>query len=283
MTARTAKSASTMRFKAVLAHGVIWLAIGFTCLPFFWMVLSSLRDPSEIFDVSRMFLPRDFAIAENYGKVLAETPILRFMLNGVLVCGLILLAQIVTALPCAYALAKLNLPGKPAILALVLLGLLVPFQATALPIFVGLAWMRALDSYFALVAPFLVSPFAILLFSQFLRSFPDEVIEAARLDRCSHATILIRIILPASLPVIAAFSVFSVAYHWNDLYWPLIAVSSIDYAPPVLGILFFRDADGGDAFGPLMAAATLITVPLAIVFLFAQRRFVEGITMGALK
>lgn len=268
---------------AATAHGVIWLAIGFSFVPFAWMILSSVRDPSEIFDLSHMFVPRRFAIAENYGRVLGETPILRFMLNGVIVCGLILVAQVATALPCAYAIAKMPFRGRSRLLALVVLGLLVPFQATALPIFVGLAWMQALDSYFALVAPFLVSPFAILLFSQFLRGFPDEIVEAARLDHCSQATILVRIILPASWPVIAAFSVFSISSHWNDLYWPLIAVSSIDLAPPTLGILFFRSSDGGDSFGALMAAATLITLPLALVFLMAQRRFIEGITMGALK
>ncbi|MFA1674865.1 carbohydrate ABC transporter permease [Rhizobium mongolense] len=266
-----------------LSNGVIWLGISFACLPFAWMILSSIRYPAEIFDVSRMFLPRSLAIEENYGRVLSETPVLSFMLNGIIVCTLILAAQVATALPCAYAIAKLRFHGKRPLLALVVLALLVPFQAIALPIFLGLSWIQALDTYFALVAPFLVSPLAILLFSQFLRAFPDEVIEAARLDRCSHTTILLRIILPASMPVIAAFSVFSVTYHWNDLYWPLIAISSADLAPPTLGILFFRDADGGDSYGSLMAAATLITIPLALVFLIAQRRFVEGITMGAIK
>ncbi|WP_370677789.1 carbohydrate ABC transporter permease [Pleomorphomonas sp. PLEO] len=271
------------RAQAILAHAVIWAAVAFAALPFAWMVLTSLRDPSEIFDTSRLFVPQHFAVAANYGQALSGTPLIRFMANGAIVCGLILFAQIVTALPCAYAIAKLPFRHKSSLLALVVLGLLVPFQATALPMFLGLAWMNALDSYFALVAPFLVSPFAILLFSQFLRAFPNEVIEAARLDRCSHATILLRIILPAAMPAIAAFAVFSVTFHWNDLYWPMIAISSTDLAPPTLGILFFRGADGGDSYGALMAAATLITLPLVIVFMLAQKRFVEGITMGAVK
>lgn len=271
------------RAQAILAHAVIWAAIAFAALPFAWMVLTSLRDPAEIFDTSRLFVPQHFTIAENYGRVLGGTPLIRFMLNGALVCGLILIAQIVTALPCAYAIAKLPFRHKSSLLALLVLGLLVPFQATALPMFLGLAWMNALDSYLALVAPFLVSPFAILLFSQFLRAFPNEVIEAARLDRCSHVTILLRIVLPAAMPAIAAFSVFSITFHWNDLYWPMIAISSTDLAPPTLGILFFRSADGGDSYGALMAAATLITLPLVIVFMFAQKRFVAGITMGAVK
>jgi multiple sugar transport system permease protein len=275
------------RFKlassAALAHITIWLGIAFSGVPFLWMLISSARETSEIFDLSRMFTPQKLAIAENYGRVVNETPMLEFMFNGAIVCGLILLAQIVSALPCAYAMSKLRFRSRSHVLALVVLALMVPFQATALPIFVGLAWLQVLDTYFALVAPFLVSPFAILLFSQFLRSYPDEVIEAARLDRLSHASIVLRLILPASWPAIAAFSVFSISSHWNDLYWPLIAVSSADLAPPTLGILFFRSGDGGDSLSALMAAASIVTIPLALIFLIAQRRFVEGITMSAVK
>lgn len=273
------KSASS----AALVHITIWLGIAFATVPFLWMLVSSARETSEIFDLSRMFTPQKLAIAENYGRVVNETPMLQFMFNGAIVCSLILLAQIVTALPCAYAMSKLRFRSQSHLLALVVLALMVPFQATALPIFVGLAWLQVLDTYFALVAPFLVSPFAILLFSQFLRSYPDEVIEAARLDRLSHASIVLRLILPASWPAIAAFSVFSISSHWNDLYWPLIAVSSADLAPPTLGILFFRSGDGGDSLSALMAAASIVTIPLALIFLIAQRRFVEGITMSAVK
>jgi multiple sugar transport system permease protein len=272
-----------LAFSASLAHITIWLGIAFAGVPFLWMLISSARETSEIFDLSRMFTPQKLAIAENYGRVVNETPMLQFMFNGAIVCGLILLAQIVTALPCAYAMSKLRFRSQSHLLALVVLALMVPFQATALPIFVGLAWLQVLDTYFALVAPFLVSPFAILLFSQFLRSYPDEVIEAARLDRLSHASIVLRLILPASWPAIAAFSVFSVSSHWNDLYWPLIAVSSADLAPPTLGILFFRSGDGGESLSALMAAASIVTIPLALIFLIAQRRFVEGITMSAVK
>ncbi len=271
------------RLSSMAAHGFLWVAVVFSVFPFVWMVLTSARASGEAFDLTSTFWVGDWRAAENYARALTETPILRFLANGVIVCGTILFFQIATALPCAYALAKLRFRGKGFLTVLIVVSLTVPFQAVALPLFVGLAELRLLDSYFALVIPFVVSFFAILLLSQFLRGYPDEVIEAARLDGFSEASILWRLILPASLPAVAAFSIFSVSYHWNDLYWPLIVVSSLDLAPPTLGILFFRDAEGGDSLGPLMAAAAMITAPLLLLFLFAQRRFVQGVSMSGLK
>ena len=268
---------------ASVAHGLLWVGVLFSIFPFFWMLITSVRASGEAFDLSSLFWVQDFRGAENFGRVLTETPILRFLANGAIICAGILFVQLATALPCAYALAKLRFRGRAVLLAFVVLGLTIPFQATVLPLFVGLAQLRLLDSYFALMFPFFVSFFAILLLSQFLRSFPDDIIEAARLDGFSEASILWRLVLPACWPAIAAFSIFSVAYHWNDLYWPLIVVSSIDLAPPTLGILFFRDAEGGDSFGPLMAAAVMVTAPLVALFLVAQRRFVQGVTMTGIK
>ena len=270
-------------FAAGLAHLLLWIGVAFAVFPFLWMALTAIRPSGAAFDLAAMFWPREIQVRQNFARVLSETPILRFLANGVIVCTGILAVQIATALPCAYALAKLRFRGRGFLLVLIVISLTIPFQAVALPLFVGLAELRLLDTYFALMLPFFVSFFAILLLSQYLRGFPDDIIEAARLDGFSEGAILRRLILPAAWPAIAAFSVFSVSYHWNDLYWPLIVVSSLDLAPPTLGILFFRDAEGGDSFGPLMAAAVLITAPLVVVFLFAQRRFVQGITMTGLK
>ena len=205
------------------------------------------------------------------------------MLNGVIMTGGILLFQILTTVTCAYALAKFDFRGRRLIFAIVLLSLSVPAQATALPIFIVLAKFGLLDTYTGVVIPYLTSGFAIFLFHQFIRSFPDEILLAARLDGMSEVEIVIRIILPAMTPAIAAFSIFSITFHWNDLYWPMIVIRSIDLAPPTLGLLFFRGQEGGDSFGPLMACATLVTAPLILLFLAAQRRFVQGVTMTGVK
>ncbi|MDT8362924.1 carbohydrate ABC transporter permease, partial [Roseomonas mucosa] len=160
---------------------------------------------------------------------------------------------------------------------------LVPVQATALPIYVTLASLGWLNTYAALVAPFTISVFAIFLFRQFFRSLPDDLLHAARLDGMGEMAIVWRIVLPNAWPAATAFAIFSVVAHWNDLFWPLLVVSGPDRATPALGVLFFRSVDAGDDYGALMATAVVMTAPLVIAFLLAQRRFVEGIASTGLK
>ncbi|KKW67647.1 sugar ABC transporter permease [Lampropedia cohaerens] len=271
----------------LVARAIPWLLLIagaiFTLLPFYWMVLTSLRPPAEIFNVSLWPIPQEFAGGQNYAKAASVVPMARLMLNGVIVCAGILLVQILTAVPAAYALAKLRFPGQRLFLALVIAALCVPMQALALPLYVGLAQAKLLNTYFALMAPFLLSVFAIFLLRQSFRSYPDEIIEAARLDGFSELEICWSLVLRAALPALAAFAVFSIVAHWNDLYWPMIVVTDIEYATPPLGMLFFSDAESGADYGALMAGATMITAPMVLCFLLARRQFIAGITMTGVK
>ena len=123
-----------------------------------------------------------------------------------------------------------------------------------------------------MMVPFFLSVFAIFLFRQFFKGYPDEIIHAARLDGVSELEIIWRIVAPSAWPAIAAFSVFSVVAHWNDLYWPLIVISETRLAPPPLGMMYFADAETGSNYGALTAGATIITAPLVLAFLVARRR-----------
>ena len=252
-------------------------------LPFAYMLAFSVKSPSEIFGGSLSLLPATLDGFANYPNALARSPLLRHLWNGLIVCAGILAFQLVFAIPCAYGLAKLRFRGREVVFGLVLFGLLIPIQATSLPIYLGLANVRLLDSYTALIAPFVSSAFAIFLFRQFFRTVPDELLDSARLDGCSEFTIVIRIVLPLAAPTATAFAIFSVVSHWNDLFWPLIVIRSPEYFTPPLGIMGFRSAEAGDRYGELMAATALITAPLVLAFLAAQRRFIEGISLGALK
>lgn len=267
----------------LLPVALLTLGAGIMLLPFYWMVLTSIRSPSEIFDVSLWPIPRDFSAFTNYLRAATQAPMGRFMLNGVIVCGGILIVQVLVAVPAAYALAKLRFPGRRLIFTLVVAALSVPMQALALPLFVGLAWANLLNSYIALMAPFFLSVFAIFLFRQSFRSYPDEIIDAARMDGFSEMEICWGLVLRGSLPSLAAFSVFSVVAHWNDLYWPMIVVSDTALAPPPLGMLFFADVESGANYGALMAGATIITAPMVLCFLIARRHFIAGVTMTGVK
>lgn len=251
--------------------------------PYLWMLSVALKPQDEIFSSSLSLLPHRWALVENFTKALTRVPMGQILLNGVIVCGLILVLQVLVAVPCAYAMAKLRFRGSRAMVTMIMLGLLVPIHAIALPIYVALSATGALNSYVALVAPFTISVFGIFLFLQFFRAMPDDLIAAARLDGMSELAIVWRVIVPNAWPAITAFAIFSVVAHWNDLFWPLIVVSDTRMATPPLGLLFFRAAEAGDDYGALMAATVIVTLPLVAAFLAAQRRFIEGITLTGLK
>lgn len=277
------RPAAPGRLAAVLRWSLLGLGASVILLPYVWMIATSLKPHSEIFARSLSLLPQNFSALENYERALTAVPLLTFMLNGALVCAAILVVQLFVAVPCAYAVAKLRFRGRQSLFALVLLGLLVPIQATAIPLYVGLFHAGLLNTYVALVTPFVISVFAIFLFRQFFKALPDELLQAARMDGMGELSIVWRVVVPNAWPAITAFSIFSVVAHWNDLFWPLIVVTRAELATPPLGVIFFKSAEAGSDYGALMAATTLITLPMVALFLFAQRRFIEGITMTGLK
>ncbi|MFV2091765.1 MAG: carbohydrate ABC transporter permease [Hyphomicrobiales bacterium] len=255
---------------------------GLILLPFFWMVSLSLKPADEIFAPGIDFFPSRVEW-QNYVKAFQDTNLLRYLLNGVIVVTAILFLQIVFAVPCAYALAHRKFFARSLIFGLVVAGLLVPYQVTAIPIFLGLAELELLDTYSALVIPFVASVFGIFLFRQFFASLSTDIIDAARIDGLSEHAIVWRIAFPLAWPAASAFAVFSVVAHWNDLFWPLIVVSDPNLATPPRGILYFRDEEAGSDFGPLMAPTVMVTAPLIVGFLLAQRKFIQGITASGLK
>jgi multiple sugar transport system permease protein len=252
-------------------------------LPFVWMLVTSIKPPDEIFTATLSLWPKQFNGVANYRHALTTAPLLRFGLNGLIVCAGILVVQLLVAIPCAYALAKLRFPGRNTLFVLTLLALAIPVQVPALPLYIALANLSLLNTYFSMMVPFFLSVFAIFLLRQFFKGFPDEIIHAARLDGMSELEIVWRIVAPSAWPAIAAFAVFSFVAHWNDLYWPLIVISDAQLAPPPLGMMFFADAETGSNYGALTAAATILTAPLVIAFLFARRQFIAGITMTGVK
>ena len=220
----------------------------------------------------------------NYTKAFTEAPLLRYLLNGVIVTASIFLIQVVVALPAAYALAKLKFWGREAVFGLVLFCLLIPVHAIALPIYIMLAKLGLTNTYAALVVPWTISVFGIFLMRQFFMTVPDDLIDAARMDGMGEFAIVWRVMLPTAIPALLAFAIFSVVAHWNDYFWPRIVVTgNRDLFTPPLGLREFKGDGDGSFFGPMMATATVIVTPLIVAFLLAQKRFIEGITLSGMK
>lgn len=223
-------------------------------------------------------------IVFNYSKAFIEAPLLRYLLNGVIVTASIFLIQIVVALPAAYALAKLKFWGREAVFSLVLFCLLIPVHAIALPLYIMLAKLGLTNTYAALVVPWTISVFGIFLMRQFFMTVPDDLIDAARMDGMGEFAIVWRVMLPTAIPALLAFAIFSIVAHWNDYFWPRIVVTgNRDLFTPPLGLREFKGDGDGSFFGPMMATATVIVTPLIVAFLVAQRRFIEGITLSGMK
>ncbi|KAA0690565.1 carbohydrate ABC transporter permease [Neorhizobium sp. P12A] len=267
----------------ILRFGLLSLGAIFFLAPYIFMISTAGKKQDDIFTSALQLIPQHFYYVANFMHALEKVPMGTLLWNGVLVCALIFFFQVLIAVPCAYAMAKLTFPAARLMMVLVMLGLLVPIHATALPLYVAFNNLDLLNSYTALVAPFSISVFAIFMFLQFFRAMPDDLIHAARLDGMSELGIVARVIVPNAWPAVTAFAIFSVVAHWNDLYWPLIVISKQGYATPPLGLMYFRAAEAGDDYGALMAATLFITLPLVVAFLLAQKRFVEGITMTGLK
>lgn len=254
-----------------------------TLTPFVWMLSTSLKAPDEIMTTDLHLWPRHFAGIENYATAFRAVPLGRYLLNGVIVTATILALQLAVAVPAAFVLAKSEFRGRGLLFGAVLFGLLVPYHVIAVPLFVGLHAIGTLDTYAALVTPFSISVFGIFLMRQFFQSVPSDLVDAARMDGMSELAIVWRVMVPAAGPAISSFAIFSVVAHWNDYFWPLIAVSSDQLFTPPLGVVAFRNDDAGTNYGALMAAATVIVVPLIAAFLLAQRRFVEGMAFTGVK
>ena len=271
-----------MKPSTMIWLGLLSLGAAMVFLPFLWLVSVSLKPHAEIFTTNVALLPSQPTLV-NYWKAITETDIPLYLLNGGIVTSGILVLQLLITVPCAYALAHRRFPGRSLLFGAVAAALLVPFHVTAIPVFIGLAEFKLLNTYTALILPFIATAFGLFLLRPAFSQVPSELIDAARVDGMSEMGIAWRVGFPLCLPTVIAFSIFSVTAHWNDLFWPLIATTDPNLATPPRGILFFRDEESGDDVGPLMAGAALVTAPLVIGFLLAQKRFTQGLANTGLK
>ena len=285
-------------------HIVLIVGALVVIFPFYLMISFSFKSPSEIQSISGGFFGAQemmtdhrclkagrsevectmLPIVYNYKAAFEEAPLLRYLLNGVIVTLSIFAIQVLIALPCAYALAKLKFWGRDVVFGLVIFCLLIPVHAIALPLYLMLAKFGLTNTFAALVIPWTISVFGIFLMRQFFKTIPDDLINAARMDGMSEFSIVWKVMLPSAIPALLAFAIFSVVAHWNDYYWPRIVITGDrDLMTPPLGLRMFKSDMDGNEYGPMMAAATVIVAPLVVAFLLAQRRFIEGITLTGMK
>jgi multiple sugar transport system permease protein/sn-glycerol 3-phosphate transport system permease protein len=250
-------------------------------LPFFWMVVTSLKALPDVFDFSQ-FLPPD-PQWNNYLQAWQSAPFARYFFNSTFTSVAILVLQFATIIPAAYGFSRIHFPGRNLLFLLILATMMVPVQVTFIPTFVIISRLGWKDTYLALIIPFMTSAFGIFLLRQAFLQVPQDFIDAARLDGCSHLQVMRHVMVPLSLPSLITFGLFSFVSHYNDLFWPLVATDSQEMRTIPMGLASFIQYEGGTRWNELLAASIFSMLPLIVLFLFTQRFFIKGVASSGLK
>jgi multiple sugar transport system permease protein len=255
--------------------------------PLYWMLATSFKGPSGVFAAPPQWIPSPWTLA-NYHDVFTLLPFGRYFLNSVIVTGAIVVLNVAFDTAAAYAFAKLRFPGRDFLFFILLITLMVPFQVNLIPLFRIMVSLHHVSSflgvntYFGLIAPSAIQVFGIFLLRQFIRSIPDEILDCARIDGASEFGILRKIVFPLAAPGLATLAIFTFLSAWNDFLWPLLITQTdqMRTLPVGLALLARRQEIN---WGDTMAGTAITALPMIAVFLVLQRRFIEGLTQGAIK
>jgi multiple sugar transport system permease protein len=266
--------------KGLLHMGLLAGAI-LQLLPFVWALSTSLLPANKLLAVNPQFFAGRLEWG-NYLKVFTTVPFGRYYFNSILVAVFHTSGTILVSSMAAYAFARLRFPGRDKIFLLYLATMMIPAQVKMVPTFITLKIFHLLDSYAALILPNIFTAFGTFLLRQFFLTLPRELEEAAVVDGETHFGIFLKIVLPLSRPALATLAIYSFLQSWNQFMWPLIVVSRQELMTIPLGISAFTQ-EYFTQWNLMMAAVVLSIFPVVLVFFFAQKQFIEGITLTGIK
>jgi multiple sugar transport system permease protein len=274
------------RFISGLRQAVLVLFLGIICLvsllPFCWNISTSLRLPADSFKMPPDFLPTALHY-ENYVTVFTTFPFLRFIGNSFFVSIMVVILVIIVTTTAAYSFARINFRGKRFIFMVFMAGLMIPYSATMISVYIIMSRLRLVGNLWALVLPAAISPLHIFLVRQFMMTIPMSYEEAAEIDGCSRLGIYLRIMVPMSKPVImlAALQVF--IGSWNNFMGPLIYLSDWNRMTLPIGLRILQGYMGAGNISEILAGVTVSLVMPVVFYLFGQRYLIEGIALTGIK
>jgi multiple sugar transport system permease protein len=253
----------------------------FMLMPLLWTVTTALELPSQAGTFPPKLIPQPVTFG-NFSRAWSLAPMARWFANTVVQTGTIVLVDLVLASLAAYAFARIRFRGREVLFFVFLTTLMVPFQLTVIPTFIITKNLGLVDSLGGLIVPNLGSVFGIFLLRQFFRSLPIELEEAATIDGASRLGVLLKIVLPLSVPALVTLALLELLNYWNDFFWSLIIINTPNSMPLQLGLSTFSTAHTTN-FSLLTAATVMTQLPLVLAFLFAQRYFVRSVAFSGLK
>ncbi len=266
-------------FALIRSHALLIVLSLIAILPLYWMFVTALRPPNEIYSTNLFPANPSFA---NFERILSGMPILCMIGNTVIVAGLSTVAQLMTAVLAAYAFARWRTRWSKVLFSLLTITWLIPAQVVMIPGYLLVTQFGMLDTLAALVIPHAASAFAIIILYQTLRAFPVELIEAAVIDGAGHARILRSVILPNIRPALASLGILLFISSWNDYFWPLLVTRSQESAVIQIGLQMFFTQEG-NLWGPLMAASSVASLPILAIYIVLQKQIIESFVTSGIK
>ncbi len=257
-----------------LAAGIVVVAF-----PFYWMVVSALKPPTEMYDLR--LLPAHPTL-DNFAEVLTRTQFARWFANSLIVATLTTLSIAFFDSLVGYTLAKLRFPGRQLIFVMILATLMIPTEMLIIPWYVMSSAYGWINTYWGIMFPGLISAFGIFLIRQFMSGVPDELLDAGRIDGVTEFGLYWRIALPQIRPAMAALCIFTFLGNWNAFLWPMIVIQTANMRTLPVGIALFS-GEAGSSWNLIMAASALAVLPVLAVFAVLQRQIIEGITLTGLR
>ncbi len=255
-----------------------------TLLPFAWMIVSSFKNNAEIFRYPPTFFP-EVLRPDNYTKLFDMWPFGTWFVNSVLIASIGTIAVLFFSSLAGFGFAKYEFKGRNVLFAILIASTMIPFQLILIPLFIEISRFKMINSYTGLIIPFMAPALGIFLMKQFMASIPNELLDSARIDGCSEFGIYLNVIVPLIRPAMGTLAIITFLGSWNSFIWPLVILRSDVMMTLPIGLARLTENVPGKTrdFGVIMAAATLVSVPVIAVFVAMQRQFISGLLSGAVK
>jgi sn-glycerol 3-phosphate transport system permease protein len=250
--------------------------------PYVWMVGTSLKDMAAVTRFPPTLWPSE-PQWHNYAKAWSSGPFLRFAVNNAIQTLGILVCQLFFGCLAGFAFSKLRWKGRDACFLIVIACLIVPPQVRFVPLYMLFSKLGLLNTYASLIVPYAVSALGTFLIRDAFLQVSDDIVDAARVDGAGTFTVIFRVLAPIARPALAAFSLFSVVYHWNDFFWPLVMTTSDAVRTLPIGVAMLREEGTGDRWHVIMAGSMFVVAPVLAVFILAQRHIIRAFTFTSLK
>jgi ABC-type glycerol-3-phosphate transport system permease component len=276
-----------MKSKRVITLVILYLLALIICVvsvfPLLWSILTSLKTATDVYSMPIHIIPRPIVL-ENYISVLRDNDMMQMFLNTVIVAVMSTVVSTVVSVLASYGFSRFKFPGNKALFGSILFSRLLPQVTLLIPFYIILTRLSLMNTKGGLVLIYLIvdMPITIWMLKGYIDTLPHEIEEAARVDGCGYYGILFKIVVPILAPAISAVAMFAFILSWNQFLFPLVFTKDTASRTISVGLAFFID-NAGVKWGPLMAASVLMSIPPIIVFSFAQKYIVRGLSEGAVK